>query len=278
MVSINLYQPKKLDITLNFPSAWNDLLPKEVIFIAKALLEQTEKNANATRPRLLRYLTESAAQKEKKKLPQDWYLSIDAEQAVTDVFPILDFIFNKNDRTECLAPFEIGKEKYFPVPFKEITCGEYEDCEVFANTFSNAPSPESLASLAAILFRPKKGADIEPYMQYNYRTDSYLEYKAEKKQKLFLKQHPEELYAVFIWYAGCRNQLPEMFPTVYDGPKGEPDMLAFTNCIHSGAGPKNGTREKIRCMKLYEFMYDMEREAIHAKEMEAEIEKMKNQH
>ena len=40
-----------------------------------------------------------------------------------------------------------------------------------------------------------------------------------------------------------------------------PDIMAFTNCIHAGAGPKNGTRQQIRLLKLSEFMYDMEQEA-----------------
>lgn len=213
---------------------------------------------------------------------------IDHEQAVLDGYPLLDFIFTENDLSNVPSPLKLGgrlalslsnvsKAAYNTQPFDQITCGEYEDCEIIANRFFEDPSGELLANLAAILFRPLKNNNLVPYMQYNHRSATYYHYQAEKKAYKFLKLAPEQLYSIFIWYAGSRSQLPKIFPDVYEGGStGEPDMLAFTNCIHAGAGVKNGTREKIRTMKLYEFMYDMNQEARKAKELKAEYDRISN--
>ena len=208
--------------------------------------------------------------------------------------PLPRFYFYDIGLTNDPQPVTIKKITYYPQPFSEITNAEYEDAEVVANKFAIKPSGELLAELAAVLLRPGRDAILslskgglndypleapEPYMQFNSRTNSYYTYQANQKIKYFKKLPAEELYSIFMWYAGNRAQLPLMFPTVYEGGTKEekPDLAAFTKCIHMGAGPKNGTRQQIRMMRLYEFMFDMEQEAIHAKEMEAEYEKMKHQ-
>ena len=53
----------------------------------------------------------------------------------------------------------------------------------------------------------------------------------------------------------------------------EPDPMVFTKCIHAGAGPKNGTRDQVRMLNLKEYFFDMELEAIKAKELKKEYEK-----
>lgn len=294
MISINLYQPIKLDLTLEFPTTWNELYPAEVLFISKTLLEQNEVNAAHTRPKLLKHFIEFRAGLIKEKLPKDWITLLDHEQAVIDGYPMLDFIFNENDLTRLPEPIlfhgilSFG-EKYYPQPFDRITCGEFEDADIKAREFMIEPSAELLAGLAAILFRPlkntiaipsvthrEKQGELIPYMKYNFQTDTYFHYKPELKENKFRSLLPEKLYAIYIWYAGCRSQLPLLFPSVFDGEAGQSDILAFTNCIHSGAGPKNGTREQIRVMKLYEFMYDMEQEAIKAIDIKEEYERNRN--
>lgn len=270
MVQLTLYQSGKLDVQLDFPSEWNDLRPEEVIFVAKILLAQREETIDETRPELFKFFVENRA---KKELPKDWFFFLDFEQVVISIFPNLNFIYDKNDLTTLPEPKKIKLRNYYPVDFVDLTCGEFEDCEVQANQFAEAPSGELLAKLAAILFRPKMiNGKIEDYMKFNYRKDAYHIYQYEKKAKLFLTLPPEELYAIFIWYSGCRSFLPQQFPDVYNGGgSAEPDMLAFTKCIHSGAGVKNGSREKIRVTKLYEYMFEMNEEARKAAEEMAEM-------
>lgn len=273
MTSLHLYQPPKINLKVNLPSAWDELLDDELFFISKTLLQQNENNANETRGMILYYLIKERAKKE-GKLPGNWISLVNPEDFVRDIYPLADFIFNKNDRTSCP---EIHGTK---VDFENITCGEFEDSEMASAKFSQSNDPRHLAEIAAILFRPKKliSRKRKPYLQFNSRTDSYLTYKSENKVADFLKLNPDELYAILIWYSGSRNQLPFIFPDLYAGGKsGEPDPMVFTNTIHAGAGPKNGSRNQIRCMKLYEFLYDCNQEAKKAAEMEAEYEKMSKQ-
>jgi hypothetical protein len=277
VVNINLHQPGSLNLTLEFPSSWNELFPEEVNFICKSLLQQTEENANATRALILKFIIDLRTKASRKKLPAQWMNQVDAEQAVMQGYPLLDFIFNKNELTNLPKPIMLifYLVKLHCQPFREITCGEFEDCEILANRFHEEASAELLANLSAILFRPKKADKLIPYIIYNYKTATYITYKAERKIKSFLKLRPWQLYAAFVYYAGCRNQLRDLFPDVYEGgDSSQPDMMAFTNCIHAAAGPKNGNRNEIRCTKLYEFMYEANQEAIKAKELKEEYDRL----
>jgi len=207
---------------------------------------------------------------------------VDAEDMVKDGYPLIDFIFTKNELTNLPAPITlpllwrgVGVRHFYPIPFEDMTCGEFEDCEIFINKFFETPGSDPLASLAAILFRPREKGATVPYMVYNFKTAQYTIYKAAAAKKYFVKLKPEVLYSIFVWYTGCRAQLTLMFPTVYAGSdEGPTDPLAFTNCIHSGAGPKNGSRMQIRVMKVFEFMYDMEQEAIKAEQLREEYERI----
>lgn len=292
MIEINIYQAQKFDFKIEFPSSWNELQQDEIIFIAKTLLAETD--AASVRALILKHLIEKrAAPNPKNKLPKDWFFYIDYEQAVQECFPLLDFIFKENNLTNTPDPITFGNHTFYPQPFKNITCAEYEDAEVAANLFALEPSQDSLANLAAILFRPLSTADrakeighhyvaaeiqIEPYLKFNERTNYYYPYQADQKVKYFKTLPPEQLYAIFIWYAGARAELPKMFPNVFSGSGSEEkDLMAFTKCIHSGAGPKNGTRQQIRVTGLFEFMLDMDEEARKAKELEEELERMKRQ-
>jgi hypothetical protein len=81
---------------------------------------------------------------------------------------------------------------------------------------------------------------------------------AEAYSKYFATLAQEQLYVMYLWFAGCVATLPLLFPNVYEGNGGtadEPDPMAFTKCIHTGAGNKNGTRQQIRMMPLEEFLF-----------------------
>jgi len=259
---------------ISFPNEWNDLAENELRFIAKVILNQTKENAIESRPLIIKFILSERTKK--IKLPVNFFNLLDPEEIVISLFPLLDFIVNKNDRTVSPSPLSIRKGiggDAICKPFDEITCGEYEDCEIAAARFAEEKDMKHLAEIAAILFRPKG----KEYIRYNARADAYVTYPADKKAPQFLKLPPEQLYSIFIWYAGCRSQLSLYFPDVYEKGKknGVADPMVFTNTIHAGAGPKNGSRNQIRRMKLYEFLYDCNQEAIKAKELAAEYEKMK---
>lgn len=273
-MNINLFQPGKFDIQIPFPEEWNDLMPEELEAVANAFLEC--KDVMEVRGKVLISLIANRVMVHKKKVPKKWLEDIDPEQFFIEGSALLDFIFSENTLTK--TPFQkiklngtreyvvLGPEK----GFESLTCGELEDCEFFFHEFEEEKKMESLAMLAAILWRDVKNYKRQPYQ--SAKNNGTLEkYPAERWMPLFKRLSPGKLFAIYIWYKGSKFQLPKIFPEMHngEGSQEESARLSFTNCIHAGAGEKNGTRNQIRVMSLYEFMYDMELQAKQAKEIEA---------
>ena len=277
MVAIHLHQPGKINCAVKFPSQWNELFPQEVLEICRQQLKEGNTQA-MQKAAILKYIINLRSKYSKKKLPAGWMNLLDAEQAVMQGYPLLDFIYNDNTLTnqpeQCISlrRYLFNKKYYGPGnTFENVTCAEFEDASIFFNQFYIQPDGNPLAQIAAILWRPQKNKKRVPYCMLAADNLQLITYNADKKVKQFIKLRPWRLYAILTWYAGCFNLLQKLFPTVYEkhgNKKEEVDVMAFTKCIHAGAGPKNGNRQHIRLMKLYEFMFDMEQEAIKAKELE----------
>ncbi len=285
--------PGKLNAHLQFPTAWDELLPAEVIEISRQQLISAN-NLHAQKASIVCFIIESRAKEQKVKLPRDWVSIMDPEQMVINGYTLLEFIYAENALTKAPEsrihlPGLFSPVVYSPREgFQSMTCGEFEDAETRFYEFIETPTPEPLAHLASILWRPKYSplslgegrGEVKPYIRRKPNGE-FSTYNAEKLFKKFIKLAPWQLYAIFTWYHGSRNQLPIMFPTVHEthgeAKNDEPDIMAFTKCIHSGAGPKNGTRNDIRRTLLFEYMYEMEQEAIKANEMREEYDRMKTQ-
>lgn len=264
MTTINLHQPGVLNSNIDFPTEWNDLLPEDLHAISKAMLG-TLAEPNQIKGFIISYMLQRRCKASIERL--------NAEDVVLHGFPLLDFLFQENNLTK--QPYPTLTIHYSPFTrlygpqddFNNLTCAEYEDAEIFFHQFREEPGHEPLAHLAAILWRPKRNR----YFRYNPRKGKYTGYDAERMVKRFLTLPPWQLYTIFTWYTGCRNQLPKIFPNAFggEGDGEELDPLAFTKCIHAGAGPKNGSRDQIRCMLLKEYLMDMELEAIKVNEIKA---------
>ncbi len=269
MQSISLNKPGTFSHTIEFPSTWDELTNAEVELVAKQQLSanaQLTQNENLFIGKALVFtaLIDSRAALQNIQLPADWKTNLNYDDAATQGFDAIGFLYKENNRT--INPYPQltvgGKRMIGPADdFNEITCGEMEDCEVFFMLFSQEPSLELLAKIAAVLWRPRNAP-------YNAKA-------SESRVARFKSLPPEVLFAIYIWYTGCRNQLPKIFKEVYaggDSQSNEPDVTAFTKCIHAGAGAKNGTRDKIRIMPAKEFLFDMNLEAINAKAIAAQYE------
>jgi hypothetical protein len=278
MLQIQLHKPNELDVQLELPEKWNELLAAQVLHIAKLFI--TISNPAQLKASILLYLIESNAKLQKIKLPKKWKDFIDPEQFFLEGSNLLNFLFEENKLTnlpeETLTVW--GTRPYVvqgPINgFGKITCGEFEDCETnylkfVKSTDTEKPDYSFLANIAAILYRQKN----TPY--YQKQKEVFNQYDWKRWQPMFLKLEPHRLYAIFIWYTGNKFLLPKLFPTMHEpdeeSDQTQPDVFSFTKCIHAGAGPKNGSREQIRLMSLYEFLFDMEQEAIKAKELKQQM-------
>ena len=258
MQSISLNKPGAFSHKIDFPSEWNELTPAEIEFLAAAQIANGT-DIHVSKAHVFISLIESRAFAQHIFLPADWKQKLNYEDAATQGFDAIDFLYKEQELTKNpYKELKVGNKRMIgPADnFDEILCGEMEDCEVFYLLFSQEPELEYLLKIAAILWRPRNA----PY-------DSKA---SEKRYSLFASLTPEQLFVIYMWYTGCRNQLPKIFAEVYEGGTSngtEPDITAFTKCIHAGAGPKNGTRDNIRKMPAKEFLFDMNLEAIHAKEI-----------
>lgn len=270
MISFKLYQPGKVDCTIDFPASWNELLVDEINIIAQSFLEAY--SAYEAKALVFLSLLKIRARHE---VP-DIETRLDAEDCSINGLPLIEFIYNENNLTIQPYPKITFDEKnifYGPADnFDKLICGEFEDAEIFYNKFKADPNGDLLSKLAAILYRPK---DVK-YITYNKDQNEYITYNIEEPAKLFRKMKAYELYSIMLWYEGCREQLPKRFPNCFkpgEAENTEPDFLVFTKCIHAGAGPKNGSRTDIRRMNLNEFLFDSEEEIIKNEKALAEMKK-----
>jgi hypothetical protein len=272
MITVNLYRPSEFNIDVQLPSTWNDLTKEEVLEICRMDL-RTDKNDITHRSELFYFILKNRLKKQREKMPVKFYSLIDIDDLAINGIPLLDFLFKKVDRTAIVEHFIqlpglLGKKVWAPAQgFGSITCGQFEDAEIFCSQFSDKASPDPLAKLAAVLWLPKN----TPYIRFDVKKQENITYPVNTAYKSFLKVAPHRLLSIFTWYRSCSFELPKIFPTVHEShgeqKQQKRDLLAFTKCIHAGAGEKNGSRDKIRRMKLYEFMFDMEQQAIEFKNL-----------
>lgn len=277
MIEVKLYAPDKVDATINFPECWDELYSEEVLLIAKQIVNVS--NDKSTQALILTSILRLRAKLQKIKLPKGWEKLIDLEDLVINGLPLLQFIFGDNTLSklpESTITVTGTRDIVLYGPengFQSITCGEFEAAEIIFNDYIESQDFKKLAELAAIFYRQKNQK-----FQSKLNSGQLDTYNFEKWSKLFEKIEPHRLYAIYIWYVGCKNQLPELFPVAHE-PSGDDSTepqnpaMAFTRCIHAGAGPKNGTRQDIRLTPIWEFFFDMEQNAIQAKNQQKLIEK-----
>lgn len=267
MISINLYAAN-LNIWVQFPSEWNELTQEELIVFCKHQLSIKDTNI-AKAAIFFSWLKLRGG----KQVPADIEKTINREQAGTFAMPYINAFFEENTLTNNLIPKLRKRFTTYYGPeseFNDLTCGEFEDCEFFWHLFNDEPGHLPLAKLAAVLYRPKQSGKRIPYLTIDKQTGKLIPYDIEQHLNFFINQPPWILYSIFTWYTGCRNLLPKIFPTCFEGDgseSGEPDPATFTKCIHSAAGPKNGTRDQVRLMNIKELFFEMEQETIKANEL-----------
>lgn len=238
MTELILYKDKEVLDTIPFPTEWGELNEKELQFIAEAIYIGKLKEAD-----LFLYIIVNRASK------KNIISLLDLEQCAVEGLPLVKFITEEIQLTKNPMP-EI-KNYYGPADnFDDITCGEFEDAEASFFSLKELKEEKHLNNLMATLWRKKEKGKRIPFAGYDIAPHTAIFEKINFKNKII----------VFLWYIGCRENIAKLFPLIFGGEGGEsdtPPALAFTNCIHMGAGVKNGTRENIRKMLLKEFLYDI---------------------
>jgi len=228
VISIELYQPNAVNDTIDYPSTWAELSLEEMKVIAAGYFGTALGRAEL----LLAILAHRLGTERVHLLPM---LSI--EDLSIEYMSLTEFITDRIDRTQPLA-----LEKFYtPLPdFEEITVGEYEEADIALSQYISEGKVEYLVDFFKTYYRVAKSSN---------------------------DQLPDiaTMQACALCFIGCKSFLPKAFPLVFgsdsQGKQAQPDLLALTKLIHSGAGPRNGTRDNIRRMPLKEFLFDCQLEA-----------------
>jgi hypothetical protein len=201
-------------------------------------------------------------------MPAHWELRINIDDLATGGMDALAWVKEPAQLTnQPFATLETGgltlhsrlTEDYgeFKSFGSDITAGEFEDAEALYYQFvHNGFKVEDLARMVAVLWRPE--------------GEAYDPNKLEARTQALRQADPVALFLCQMWFNGCRHVLPRLFPTIFEktGDNDSPDPMAFTKCIHAGAGPKYGTISQVRNLPLIEFMFGLELEALQVKKME----------
>lgn len=232
MIDITLYHPTKYNITVPFPTEWNELRTSELIHIAQAFFLNTRTEADVFISILQSRIEQSIGLKEAKRI----IALLNIDDLATEYNLLSKFYREFNQLTA--LPFK-QYDGYIPEPnFDSLTVGEYEEADQQLHQFLQEKNNTYAIELARIVFRTEKNP---------------------------LKEH--EALVVALWFIGCKNQLLHIFPLLFNS-SGESDEtpspydpMALTRLIHAGAGPKNGTRPQIRATLLKEFLYECQLQA-----------------
>lgn len=273
MIAIKLYQTGIIDAEIPFPDKWNELDVVELEAIAR-VMQSDLKTVGAAKSIILLEIIKNRCKV--INIAIAIIERLDPEDLMLHGLPLIDFLYKDNSLTKQPFPqLKIGF-KNFAGPasdFEDLTAGEYEAAEVYFLQFKDNPDPAFLANLAAVLYRPDK---VE-FVSYHHKKDEYRTYNHAAVANKFSKLPAHILMIIFIWYSGCRGMLPLYFPTLYEGgsSSAETDLMVFTKCIHASAGVKNGNRNQVRRTLLKALYFEMDLEAIKAKELKEYYERNK---
>lgn len=270
MIEIELFGSDVSEQIL-IPGDWNEFDLPELEQMASAIGKHGNKIA------LVIGIVAYRAAKDKAKLPDGWQARLWAEDVATGLLSVADHWFGKNTLTRNPIPSIVlrpGQKIIGPGDdFNDMTCGEFESCEVSFLLYAQNKELKHLADLAHTLWRP----ELDHKKRVSYDPDQGASF--------FTEKDAVNLQVIWLWYIGCRMSLASLFPDIFPqagssegeeekeaSAESEVDLTAFTRLIHSGAGERNGSRKEIRAMLLKEFLFDVQLQMELQREME---EKMK---
>jgi hypothetical protein len=242
--------------TINFPESWNELRAEQLPQLAAALIGIPDPEEQKIE--IARILLSMHQKKFRKIQPAVLFESI---------LPLCKWVTGNINLTRQLLPsLNIGKH-VFHGPKDELLnlrLMEWDFAErSLSDWFDDNDKVMHLARLCAILYRPvKEGYDIERDPDGDSRepfNDNLINYHA----ILILKSLPINiLFAIMLWYRGCRNKITDDFAPVFAGnpsgnsPKGESGYFDLMRAI-----AKEGTYgdfDKVEQMYLVNALMELE--------------------
>lgn len=245
MTTLELHQPNKINLKVNFPSKWEELSMDELKIVARSFFYNTIEPSELFIALLSHRLS---TQHPKINVPRTITM-LNIDDVAMEYSALISFLKQKINLLDFPQPIQ-----GFTMPspgFEEITVGEFERADLHFNLWLQNNATQLPEFFKAFL-NTEKLASID------------------------------EILVSALVFIGCKNQLSILFPVLFptqetpepdeedDDFEEEPtptkykpyDPRALVNLIHEKAGPINGTRNEIRATKLVEFLYECQRNII----------------
>lgn len=248
--------------SLVIPASWEELTPKQFIALS-ALMHSGMRDADYAFDKALYILSGKWLLK---------FLLIPADLRYR-MHEHITWVFDKITTTKQFIPKYQGL--YGPDEnFFNLNMVEFHHTETAFYKFTHEEEKEdALNELVAILFRqPRKNYNHKRNAGGDHRIDftfADIQFHQRKTEKwpVHVKQ------SILTWYATCRQQLVEYYPTAFDG---EPDNSqnyydGMFGMIRNIAGGKYGDWEKVELMNVHQAFREIVESVQEAKELEAKI-------
>lgn len=227
-------------IDLSLPTSWDQLKPKQLLFVSWLFLQGKERSDFLTRAFIflsgLRPLQKSASINKKEKQFDYWYKHKFYKKAFTISQGVMVELVNRckfllEDVGEVNPLKRIRFARARDRRLYKSTFGEYLSAENWYFAYQTTQKEEYLDCLVACLYRP----------WWKRFDDS----KVRKRSKFYRKVPIHVKYTVFLWYSGFRNYVktrcPELFKETGEGGKMNvrDHITGMIRCLNDGDITKN---------------------------------------
>lgn len=251
-------------LALQVPGTWNELSPRQLI-IATRLLASLSHDPVKLRVRAV--LAFNGLKNQLKPTVggicflqrgrTSYPIPVDILQQAADR---LTFLTSESTLTRQLLP-RIAGMLGPDSGLANLTFLEFEESEKHFTDYSLNQRPESLNALLATLYRKidKSAKPDSPDFSGDQRT-KFNPFIVPRNAKNFVRVDAAIKLAVYLFYAGCRNNLVRTFPRVFGDPESRaigapvsPDPLRFINFVNAMNLDDITKNEAIRYTSLYEI-------------------------
>lgn len=197
------------------PSTWNELTRPQLLAVLRLLYGPEHPHL----PLKLRLLSALSG------VPLARLLGLPAVQVV-QLYALTDFVFDEEHRlTEQLLPrLKVGRTQWAGPrsSLRNLLFGEFIFADTYFRAWATHRSAQALNLFLAVLYRPQvRGlSPRDPRWQGDPR-EPFNEHRTEYLAGQLAGLPDEQKLAVATWYRGCRGQLEQEFPEVFDAHQEE---------------------------------------------------------
>ena len=216
----------KSHIDLKMPTAWDQLTRRQLLYVCRLFrLKLSEFNFKLS---IFIRFTGIRALPVRKVAGQTYYAFKKSGQifwiSIDELYCFIgsaNFLCSDSHLTKNLFPvFTFPFRRFYGPSAKcyNITLLEFIHAETALFRFHTTHHAKHLLTLCAILYRRQAKGYKPTAPDYNGdRREPFNDYTFQRRASWFKMLHPNRMYAVYVFYTGCRNAIMKAYPEVFGG-------------------------------------------------------------